>query len=246
MPRGGSSWLVAGQRDFVLPRPSLDLGGFSRKAATSADVAWRSSHALERLRIPTRALEREGGGGWTLFGHVLLPQSMDVAWTNHSERATLVSGLAAAGGERERRDALGRWRPGGSDQYARTYVAQVRDLVGRLVRIVHDGRAYGTFDEDDACSEVERRLLRKGVAPETAEEEVAALGESPRTSRASSGRSSAPRRKWPSRLGIPRRTLPTSRRTQGVPGAHVYRWEEGPAAQGPRILACPDSVLREL
>jgi len=46
-------------------------------------------------------------------------------WTEHSERATLPSGLAALGIPKSDRDLLGRWTPEGSDQYVRTYNAVV-------------------------------------------------------------------------------------------------------------------------
>lgn len=52
-----------------------------------------------------------------------------------------MSGLAAAGVEKTQRDALGRWRPEGSDQYARTYKARVRSLIARFVGIVREGQA---------------------------------------------------------------------------------------------------------
>lgn len=159
------------ERNFFLPRPLPDLSGFGRRAASAADAAWLGAHILARLRVPRRAPGRDGD--WVLLGRRLLPQGFDLAWTNHSERATLVSGLAAAGIERKHRDALGRWCPKGSDQFARTYKARARDLVSHFVRIVREGHAYQTFDEEDACAEVERRLVRKGVTAATAHAETA-------------------------------------------------------------------------
>lgn len=53
-------------------------------------------------------------------GNALIPHGWERFWTEHSERATLSSGLAALGVQKPERDLLGRWKPEGSDQYART------------------------------------------------------------------------------------------------------------------------------
>lgn len=66
-------------------------------------MAWLSSHVLARLRVPTWAPER--GSEWSLLNRALLLQLMHMVWTNHSERATLMSILTMAGIERKRRDA---------------------------------------------------------------------------------------------------------------------------------------------
>ena len=61
-------------------------------------------------------------------GEQLIPHGWERYWTEHSERATMPSALAALGIEKSERDLLGRWTPEGSDQYVRTYNA----VVGRL------------------------------------------------------------------------------------------------------------------
>ena len=86
------------------------------------------------------SLEDEDGNG-------IIPQGWERFWTEHSERATLASGLAALGIKKDERDLLGRWQPEGSDQYVRTYNA----VVGRLQRVyaetVRRKGAYEVLDE---------------------------------------------------------------------------------------------------
>eukprot|EP00969_Alexandrium_andersonii_P283332 12525987-Alexandrium_andersonii.AAC.1 len=51
-------------------------------------------------------------------GSLLLGRELAGLWSEHSERATLPSGLAVLGEDKAKRDLLGRWCPdGGSDTY---------------------------------------------------------------------------------------------------------------------------------
>ena len=80
-------------------------------------------------------------GKWTLSKTLLFPGALAAGWTNHSERATLTSALAAIGVPKDQRNLIGRWSPDGSDDYVRTYRAAVRDLVARFVGAVTAGRS---------------------------------------------------------------------------------------------------------
>ena len=76
--------------------------------------------------------------------------------------------MAAIGIEKSKRDFLGRWSPGGSDDYVRTYRAAVRDLIGRFVSTVKAGRAFTTFDEEEVAAELTKRLIEKGTDTDAA------------------------------------------------------------------------------
>ena len=60
--------------------------------------------------------------------HVLLSDEVVGFWTEHSERATVPSALAALGVPKTERDYLGRWSAQGADTYARTYQSMVTRL----------------------------------------------------------------------------------------------------------------------
>ena len=91
----------------------------------------------------------------------LLPGILLERWTNHSERASLPSALAAIGIAKERRNMLGRWRPDGSDEHVRTYRASARSLIGSFLEMVVKGVAFVKFDEEDAVEDVRERLAKR-------------------------------------------------------------------------------------
>ena len=49
-------------------------------------------------------------------------------WTEHSERSVLPTGLAMLDNDKAERDLLKRWKPEGSDVYARTFNGRVAKL----------------------------------------------------------------------------------------------------------------------
>ena len=80
-------------------------------------------------------------------GNAVLPQGWERFWTEHSERATSSSGLAALGVKKDERDLLGRWQPEGSDQYVRTYNAVVGRLQRTYAETVRRKSVYEVLDE---------------------------------------------------------------------------------------------------
>ena len=53
-------------------------------------------------------------------------------WTEHSERSVLPTGLSVLDTAPSDKDILGRWKPEGSDTYARSYKARVARLQATL------------------------------------------------------------------------------------------------------------------
>jgi len=144
-------------RDFFLPRPTLALDGFSRKLAGPGDLAALGRECLRRVGRP-RLLD----GVWVPGAPGWLPAGFCRAFTGHSERATLVSILAAMGTSKSDRDPLGRWSPEGSDAYVRNYRALVRRLVLSFQTTAWKEGAHECFDEDhtmlDACGAARSKL----------------------------------------------------------------------------------------
>ena len=94
----------------------------------------------------------------------LIPSGWERFWSEHSERATLPSGLAALGVEKSDRDYLGRWCPEGSDVYVRTYNAIVKKMQKKLVAILRGETAYEDLDEGSILEELKLWLTEKSVA----------------------------------------------------------------------------------
>ena len=91
-------------------------------------------------------------------GRKLIPTGWERFWTEHSERATLSSGLAAVGVGKLERDMLGRWCPEGSDQYVRTYNAAVGRLQKKFSRYASTKNAYKRLDEGSTLEDLKRWL----------------------------------------------------------------------------------------
>ena len=94
-------------------------------------------------------------------GGRLIPDGWERFWTEHSERATLVSGLAALGVAKSERDLLGRWKPEGSDQYVRSYNAAVGRLQNQFAQPIKVGEGYNAFDEGSVLEELKLWLVEK-------------------------------------------------------------------------------------
>ena len=94
-------------------------------------------------------------------GHKLLPEGWERFWTEHSERSTMTSCLAALGTPKTDRDLLGRWKPEGSDQYVRTYNAVVRRLQKTFAEPIRRGEGYKTYHEGAVLEEMKTWLVEK-------------------------------------------------------------------------------------
>ena len=95
----------------------------------------------------------------------MLGDSMEWFGTGHSERATLTSGLAALGVNREERDPLGRWCVDGSVVYVRGYKGLVRRLVGKFVGVAGAKEGFEALDEADAVTELSKVFDKRGIGP---------------------------------------------------------------------------------
>jgi len=124
------------QRDYLLPKLTAELGGFRKAMASYNDVVSYSA----RLR---KGLKRPG---------TMQPQMdpiLSTFWTEHSERATLPTGLALLRCPREERDLLGRWKPDGSDTYVRMYSGVVTRLQQQFAKAARGKDRFKVLDEQE-------------------------------------------------------------------------------------------------
>ena len=159
-------------RDFFLPRPAVGGEGFCTKVATAGDAATMAISLMSSLAVPAKVLGESFGGPWSLTTESLLPGAIAGGWTNHSERSTLVSALAAIGVGKEHRNLIGRWSPEGSDAYVRTYRAAVKELIARFIGTITSGRSYEAFDEEDAFVQVREKVVGQVGEPDAVNEAI--------------------------------------------------------------------------
>ena len=105
----------------------------------------------------------------------LIPRGWERFWTEHSERSTLASGLAALSVPKDDRDLLGRWNPEGSDVYVRTYNAVVRRMQQRFAKAVHGERPYEELDEGSIFEEL-KNWLHTHWTPRTKQKQLRRSG----------------------------------------------------------------------
>ncbi|CAE7312401.1 abhd17c, partial [Symbiodinium microadriaticum] len=146
-----SGWLATGfnllkdhagyKRDYLLPRLGSD-GGLERKMASYADAM-----------VATAAL-------LTAMG---LPGVVQGFWTEHSERAILPTALSLQDVAPQDKDLLGRWKPEGSDTYARAFGGRVARLQAQFARAARRPDRYEVLDERDIAATLEHWLEQRGV-----------------------------------------------------------------------------------
>ena len=124
------------QRDYLLPKLTADLGGFRKAMASYNDVVTYSAMLRKTLR-------RHG------TTQVQIDPILSTFWTEHSERATLPTGLALLRVPKEERDLLGRWKPDGSDIYIRMYSGVVTKLQRQFAVAARDKKRFSILDEQE-------------------------------------------------------------------------------------------------
>eukprot|EP00913_Durusdinium_trenchii_P009962 g9349.t1 len=144
-------------RVYVFPEGCFYGSRYGASHVTYAEASAGSARALAML---------EGYNGR------LIPDGWERFWSEHSERATMPSGLAALGVEKSDRDLLGRWCPEGSDVYVRTYNAIVRKMQKKMVKVLKGANMYEELDEGAVLEELKVWLHEKWTVPEDLAEQV--------------------------------------------------------------------------
>ena len=145
-------WLATFSRDYLLPKLKPDFAVFEKKMAEYADVVAVSAAILQRTGMPA------------------IVQGF---WTEHSERSVLPTGLGVLGVSGPEKDLLGRWKPEGSDTYARSYGGRVAKLQLKFAVAARDENRYHVLDEREVASSLQDWLKDRHSLPEETAAEVA-------------------------------------------------------------------------
>jgi hypothetical protein len=157
-------------RDYLVPIAGPDYDGVIHKIARYQDRALYGRALLVDLAptlsvgAPVKFLE-----AW--------PRAAGY-WTEHSERNFLPTVAAALGFDKNKRDYIGRWKPGAqSDDYVRSTRQILDKLQSEVARRL---RAEPHFiDELDIRVGMEKYLCRFGVEQDTVDELIAAISQAP-------------------------------------------------------------------
>ena len=124
------------ERDYMLPKFDMDMSRCRRVMAGYNDVSSYSALVRRKAMRPGSDVQ-------------LIDPILASFWTEHSERATLPTGLALLRAAREERDMLGRWKPDGSDTYLRMYNGVVARLQLQFARAARKDDRSSMLDERD-------------------------------------------------------------------------------------------------
>ena len=124
------------ERDYLLPKLNDEWSAFRKVMASYNDISAYSSRVRRRLKRP---------GKDDCIIHPILASF----WTEHSERATIPTGLALLRAQKEERDMLGRWKPDGSDTYIRMYNGVIARLQQQFAKSARGAERFKELDERD-------------------------------------------------------------------------------------------------
>ena len=144
-----SAWLKEGfdllkqhasyKRDYLMPRLKSD-GGLEPKPAGYADAMVATAGLLKILGLP---LELQG------------------YWTEHSERSVLPTALSLMDIPPQDKDLLGRWKPEGSDVYARSFGGRVARLQALFAGAAREADRYTRLDEREITADLVPWLMER-------------------------------------------------------------------------------------
>ena len=134
------------KRDYLMPRLKADV---EPKPANYADAMVATAGLLATLGLP---LEVQG------------------YWTEHSERSVLPTALSLQDIPPHDKDLLGRWKPEGSDVYARSFGGRVARLQALFAEVARGADRYQKLDEREIAADLVPWLMeRPGLSREQAE-----------------------------------------------------------------------------
>ncbi|CAE8621173.1 unnamed protein product, partial [Polarella glacialis] len=155
-------------RDFFLPRPSLDLSTCLPRMAEYRHAANMSQALFNGLGTPTRDAE---SGLWRSDGVSLLATGAGVIWSEHSERATMTTWAHAAGVEQVTWKQMARWQPTTDEGYLRSVRGNVEAAQRRVAQEIKDGLGRRDFLDEQAVVQLVRdKMLSAGISGEDVEE----------------------------------------------------------------------------
>ena len=123
------------KNDFILP--SFNAAGQALQQPMSyQESSALSKQVLSRLKVP---VYDEESHHWEESTELLVGSELASFWTEHSPRSVIPTAAQVLECPKDERNFLGRWSPGGSDDYGRAYRVVVMGIQRKVVRAVLSG-----------------------------------------------------------------------------------------------------------
>ena len=136
------------KRDYLLPLPSPDFQGVRRGPVLYADALNMTRTMLRELLVYQLVAGKSPKA--IVPAETLLHADAAVFWSEHSDRAQLISWAACCKVEQSAMDALGRWRAGCSSEYIRTSRSLVVSAQGTIAKSLWRCRASADLFGEEA------------------------------------------------------------------------------------------------
>eukprot|EP00435_Cladocopium_sp_Y103_P060801 s2357_g22.t1 len=136
------------ERDYLLPKLNKEWSGFRRSMALYNDISSYSAYVRKAAKRPGTSVS-------------LIDAALATFWTEHSERATVPTGLALLRVHKDERDMLGRWKPDGSDTYIRMYNGVVSRLQHQFAKAIRTPNRTSLLDERDIVESAHSWLVER-------------------------------------------------------------------------------------
>ena len=156
------------KRDFMMPRPSVDLEEFRGAMVNYGDAMTMTRALLWELKAPKP--------GTTVMMNLLLEEEALGFWSEHSERVTMSSWAAALGVKQEIIKRWGRWRPSVDEEYVKTtriLVSQAQHMVADTLK--ETGMIRDLLGEDEVMEALRKRLLERAVPEDRVKSQIKRL-----------------------------------------------------------------------
>ena len=153
-----TSTTVGADPSYFLSATTKDERAAKPRPKSYSEAAGDTYAVLSDLRVPQWD---DGKGCWIESNVLVFPEAVRLAFSEHSPRGVLPSLALGVEPSQTVIDKLGRWSPGGSADYMRSYRAAVCKLQRQIHEACFQGRLSSDMREDDIVDGVTQYLMSK-------------------------------------------------------------------------------------
>jgi hypothetical protein len=146
-------------RDYMVPKPTVDLSGFRKAIVKYQDAVTMSRALLLALRAEVHLEGQEGPGE----SRALLIQMATGFWTEHSERGTMATYMQMSQVAPEIRKMVGRWSFSQEEEYMRHLETSIRGAQAKVAAFLKSWDPSLRVLEDQIIANLGNYLRERGV-----------------------------------------------------------------------------------
>ena len=149
------------EQDWLLDQCTADFTSSLKKELRYSQSSALSKMVISELRVPVFV-----DGKWEEGTKLAVPPELFDLFTEHSGRCVIPSLCLWVEEDKSKRDMVGRWRPSGADDYARTFRFVIGNMQCKIADALKAGEGAGKMAEADIVDRAGRFLRERKLAPE--------------------------------------------------------------------------------